>query len=112
MGYLFTKPLARCSGQVKQEYPPGGRAFADHVNVFAEGLVIICLVDGCVSITFYIVVKRYFLITHQLFKVIPVPFGIGRPFFGKIFDHHWYSWFIKFLPEDFRINCIVSGNRP
>src|SRR5687767_5622185 len=76
-GIFFYKPLHHMFRPVKifdqlgsvvknieQEDPPASRPFPDHVNVFSEGLVVICLINGSVSITLYIVVKRYIFIPY------------------------------------------------
>src|ERR671916_441608 len=69
--------LWRMIKDVKQEYPPSGRSLADHIYILAKGLVIIRFINRCISIAFYIIIKRYPLVTNQLFEIVPVPFVIS-----------------------------------
>ena len=70
---------------VKQKNAPGSRPGLDHVNIFAKGFIIVGRINRGVSVAFYIIIKRYFFITYQLLEIIPVPFGVGRPFFSTDF---------------------------
>jgi hypothetical protein len=80
---------------IEQEYAPRSRPGTYHVYVFAKGFVIISRIDRSISIAFYIIVQRYFFITYQLLEIVPVPFGISRPLFSKIFDNYRGAGFIK-----------------
>ena len=41
---------------IEQEYPPGSWSLFDHINVFTKGLIIICSINGCICITFDVII--------------------------------------------------------
>src|SRR5688572_6980902 len=96
---------------IEQEYPPGGRTLADHIDVFSKGLVIIRLIDRRISVAFFVVIERDLFITNQLFEIIPVPFSIRRPVMRQVSYDQGYARFIKLFPENFRLDRINNSDR-
>src|SRR5689334_16054062 len=93
---------------VEQENSPSGRSRTDHINVFAEGFVVVCCINGSVGVTFHIIVQGNSLISYQLLEIIPVPLCVSGPGFRKIFNDNWDTGLVKVSFEYFWINTLDS----
>src|SRR5690606_3523583 len=82
---------------IKKEDPPFGRTIFDHIYILTESSIIISFIYRSISITFYIIINPHFSGTDNLLKIIPVPFRISRPYFGKVPDHQRLTGLIIIL---------------
>src|SRR5688500_13965832 len=96
---------------IEEENSPASSALTDHFNILTKCFVIIRSIDGGTGVAFNIVIKRYFFIANQLFKIIPVPFSIGRPIMRKVFNNDRRVFFVKLFSKGFRVKDIKSGDR-
>src|SRR4051812_28435984 len=89
---------------IEQKNSPARWSTAYHINIIAEGFVIVCCVYWGVSITLNIVVNANFFIANKLFEILPVPPRICWPLFCKIFQYNWFLRNEKLIPEYLRLN--------
>src|SRR6188768_3406397 len=96
---------------IEEKNTPGRGPLADHVNVFTKSFVIIGCINGRKSVAFNIIIQPYSFTTYNLFKIVPVPFSIGRPVFGQILNNNWFQWQIVTLLKIFYVDGVNAVNR-
>src|SRR5687767_9709264 len=83
---------------IEEENAPARRAFADHIYIFAKGLIVIGRVDGGIGIALYIVVKGYPFMAYNLFEILPGPLFVCWPFLCQVgYNHRGHGPIITLL---------------